>query len=129
MGDALASNPKVGIVSMTGSVGSGAAIMRSAARNITKVSLELGGKAPAIVMADADLNLAAKAIRDSRVINSGQVCNCAERVYVQESVADAFIEKVTALMKAARFGDPLKDESVTTGRWSAKISLRALRPT
>lgn len=126
VGDALASNPKVGIISMTGSVGSGAAIMRSAARNITKVSLELGGKAPAIVMADADLDLAAKAIRDSRVINSGQVCNCAERVYVQESVADAFIEKVTALMKAARFGDPLKDESVDYGPMVSKNQLESV---
>ena len=62
--------------------------MAAAAPNITKVNLELGGKAPAIVMADADIDLAVKAIKASRVINSGQVCNCAERVYVQRKVAD-----------------------------------------
>ena len=62
--------------------------MAAAAANITKVNLELGGKAPAIVMADADLDLAVKAVKSSRVINSGQVCNCAERVYVQSKVAD-----------------------------------------
>ena len=126
VGEALASNPKVGMVSLTGSVEAGAAAMRSASKNITKVSLELGGKAPAIVMADADLDLAAKAIRDSRVINSGQVCNCAERVYVQEPAADAFIEKVTALMQAARFGDPLKDETVDYGPMVSSRQLKSV---
>ena len=96
VGKALASHPKVGMVSLTGSVEGGVAIMRAAAENVTKVSLELGGKAPAIVMADADIDLAVGAIRDSRIINTGQVCNCAERVYVHESVAGEFIEKVTA---------------------------------
>ena len=115
VGKALARHPKVGMVSLTGSVGAGVAIMKAAAENVTKVSLELGGKAPAIVMQDADLDLAAKSIRDSRIINTGQVCNCAERVYVQESVADAFIEKVTAAMKATRFGDSLNEEGVEMG--------------
>lgn len=115
VGNALAGNPKVGMVSLTGSVEAGVKIMEAAAQNITKVSLELGGKAPAIVMADADLDLAAKSIFDSRVINSGQVCNCAERVYVQESVADAFIEKVTALMKNTQYGDPLRERGIDMG--------------
>jgi lactaldehyde dehydrogenase/glycolaldehyde dehydrogenase len=108
VGNALASHPKVGMVSLTGSVAAGTAVMRAAATNITKVSLELGGKAPAIVMADADLDLAAKAIRDSRIMNSGQVCNCAERVYVHESVAKPFLEKVTTAMEQTRFGDPFE---------------------
>ncbi|OJX15997.1 MAG: aldehyde dehydrogenase [Devosia sp. 67-54] len=115
VGQALASHPGVGMVSFTGSVTTGSAIMAAAARNITKVNLELGGKAPAIVTADADLELAAGAIKDSRIINSGQVCNCAERVYVDRKVADAFIAKLTAKMKASRFGDPLKDETVDMG--------------
>jgi lactaldehyde dehydrogenase/glycolaldehyde dehydrogenase len=79
VGNALASHPKIGMVSLTGSVEGGVAVMRAAAENVTKVSLELGGKAPAIVMADADLDLAVQAIRASRIINTGQVCNCAER--------------------------------------------------
>jgi len=79
------------------------------------VNLELGGKAPAIVMADADLELAVKAVKASRVINSGQVCNCAERVYVQKKVANEFVEKLTAAMKETRFGNPLADESVEYG--------------
>jgi len=107
IGNALASHPKIGMVSLTGSVDGGVAVMRAAATNVTKVSLELGGKAPAIVAADADIDLAVRAIRASRIINSGQVCNCAERVYVHESVAAEFTEKVTAAMRQTVVGDPL----------------------
>jgi lactaldehyde dehydrogenase/glycolaldehyde dehydrogenase len=123
VGKALASHPKVGMVSLTGSVGAGVAIMKAAAENVTKVSLELGGKAPAIVMQDADLDLAAKCIRDSRVINTGQVCNCAERVYVQESVAEKFIDKVTAAMKATTYGDSLNEKGVEMGPLVSKQQL------
>ena len=106
VGAALAGHPRVGMVSLTGSVEAGTAIMHAAAPNITKVSLELGGKAPAIVAADADLELAVKAIRDSRIINTGQVCNCAERVYVRESIADEFTERMTKAMRKTVSGDP-----------------------
>ena len=95
IGQELAANAKVGLVSLTGSVGAGVATMTAAAKNVTKVSLELGGKAPAIVMDDADVALAVKAIVSSRVINSGQVCNCAERVYVQEGIYDRFMTALT----------------------------------
>jgi lactaldehyde dehydrogenase/glycolaldehyde dehydrogenase len=114
-GSALASSPRVGMISFTGSVETGSAIMSAAAANITKVNLELGGKAPAIVMGDADLALAVRAIKASRVINSGQVCNCAERVYVQAAVADRFVEELAVAMKATKFGNPLADESVEYG--------------
>ncbi len=114
-GKALASSPRIGMISFTGSVETGSAVMAAAAPNITKVNLELGGKAPAIVMADADLELAVQAIKASRVINSGQVCNCAERVYVQSKVADQFVDKLSAAMKQTRYGDPLADESVEYG--------------
>lgn len=114
-GSLLSSHPDVGIVSFTGSVQTGSRIMAAAARNLTRVNLELGGKAPAIVMADADLALAAKAIYDSRVINTGQVCNCAERVYVQRAVADEFIAKVSAHMKATRYGDPSREQDLAMG--------------
>jgi lactaldehyde dehydrogenase/glycolaldehyde dehydrogenase len=114
-GKALSSSPRIGMVSFTGSVETGSAIMASAARNITKVNLELGGKAPAIVMADADIDLAVKAIKASRVINSGQVCNCAERVYVDRKLAGQFAERLSAAMQSTRFGDPLADTSVEYG--------------
>lgn len=114
-GRALTENPKVGLISFTGSVETGSRIMGAAAKHITKVNLELGGKAPAIVTANADLDMAATAIQASRVINSGQVCNCAERIYVQRSVAEAFTEKLVDKMKAARYGNPLEDETVDYG--------------
>ena len=99
VGHELAANPKVGMVSLTGSVEAGQSTMEAASKNITKVSLELGGKAPAIVMADADLDLVAKAIIDSRVDNTGQVCNNAERVYVDKKVKDEFTKKLVAGMQ------------------------------
>ncbi|WP_188035950.1 aldehyde dehydrogenase [Pseudomonas sp. EZ-C24] len=106
VGHSLTSHAGIDLVSFTGSVATGARIMAAAAPNITKLNLELGGKAPAIVLADADLDLAVRAIVASRVINTGQVCNCAERVYVQRAVADAFIDKVAQTMAATRYGDP-----------------------
>ncbi len=111
IGKALAGNPKVGMVSLTGSVEGGVAVMHAAADNVTKVSLELGGKAPAIVMGDADIDLAVKAIRASRIINTGQVCNCAERAYVHESVAEEFTAKMIAAMQATVVGDPFAPET------------------
>ena len=114
-GSALTSSPRLGMISFTGSVGTGSAIMAAAAKNITKVNLELGGKAPAIVLGDADMDLSVRAITASRIINSGQVCNCAERVYVQRSVAAEFVDKLSQSMQASHYGDPLKDESVAYG--------------
>ncbi|UYU30218.1 aldehyde dehydrogenase [Siccibacter colletis] len=115
VGQELAGNPDVAMVSMTGSVGAGEKIMAAAAKNITKVCLELGGKAPAIVMDDADLDLAVKAIVDSRVINSGQVCNCAERVYVQKGIYDAFISRLSSAMSAVQYGDPAQRDDIAMG--------------
>jgi len=110
VGNPLASNEKVGIVSFTGSVPTGVKIMEAAAKNVTKVSLELGGKAPAIVMGDANIDLAVEAIKNSRVINNGQVCNCAERVYVHKSIEKEFTEKMIKAMAATTYGDPLKEK-------------------
>jgi lactaldehyde dehydrogenase/glycolaldehyde dehydrogenase len=114
-GQALTSDPRIGMLSFTGSVETGSKIMAAAAANITKVNLELGGKAPAIVLPDANLDLAVKAIRDSRVINSGQVCNCAERINVHRKVAPAFVEKFVAAMRETTWGDPLGDKPVGMG--------------
>lgn len=123
VGSSLTTNTGVDLISFTGSVDTGSRIMAAAAPNITKLNLELGGKAPAIVMADADLDLAVNAIKSSRVINSGQVCNCAERVYVQASVADEFINKVSAAMAATTYGDPIAQPDVDMGPLVNKIGL------
>ncbi|WP_027180003.1 aldehyde dehydrogenase [Maridesulfovibrio bastinii] len=109
LGSALVKSPKTGMVTLTGSVEAGQRIIADSAPNITKTSLELGGKAPCIVCKDADLDLAVKAIVASRVIFSGQVCNCAERVYVESAVADEFMAKLTKAMSEVTYGDPFKD--------------------
>lgn len=114
-GRALTLNPDVKMVSFTGSVETGSKIMADAAKNITRVNLELGGKAPAIVVADADLDLAAKLIKASRTLNTGQVCNAPERVYVDRKIADQFVEKLAAEMKSTRYGDPLGDAPIDMG--------------
>jgi lactaldehyde dehydrogenase / glycolaldehyde dehydrogenase len=114
-GRALTRHPDVRMVSFTGSVETGSKIMADAATNVAKVNLELGGKAPAIVAADADLDLAARAITQSRTLNTGQVCNAAERVYVDRKVAAAFTDKLVAAMRATRYGDPLGKEEIDMG--------------
>ena len=114
-GSALTMHKDVDLVTFTGSVDTGIRIMQAAAPNLTRVNLELGGKAPAIVLDDADLDLTAEALVASRLINTGQVCNCAERVYVQRGVADALTDKVVERMAAARYGDPISDETLDMG--------------
>lgn len=127
VGNELAANPKVGMVSLTGSVAAGQQIMVAAAPNITKVSLELGGKAPAIVMDDADIDLAVKSIIASRVINTGQVCNCCERVYVHKNVKDEFQQKVIAGMKKVLTGDPGKEKYLDMGPLIDANSLKSVQ--
>jgi lactaldehyde dehydrogenase/glycolaldehyde dehydrogenase len=111
VGNALTKSPITGIVSLTGSVFAGQKIMEAAAANITKVSLELGGKAPVIVCADANLDIAVNAIVSSKVIFSGQVCNCAERVYVEDSIYDRFMEKVTKKMSEVKVEDAFSENN------------------
>lgn len=107
IGNALSKSPITGIVSLTGSVSAGQQIITASAENITKVSLELGGKAPAIVCADANMELAVNSIVSSKVIFSGQVCNCAERAYVEESIYDEFVEKLTKKISEVVIEDAL----------------------
>ena len=106
-GASLAANPKLGIVTVTGSTAVGKKIMKAAADNVTKVSLELGGKAPVIVMNDCKLDETVEHVVNSRIYNSGQVCNAAERVYVQKGIADEFIAKVIERMKGVTYGPGL----------------------
>ena len=115
IGNEMAGSPKVDLVSVTGSVGSGIKIMEAAAKNVTKVSLELGGKAPAIVMKDADLEPTVQWIVDSRIGNNGQICNNVERVYVQNEIADEFTKLLVEKMKSVKVGNPYTDPSVDMG--------------
>lgn len=115
IGNEMAGSPKVDLVSVTGSVAAGERIMAAASKNITKVSLELGGKAPAIVMKDADLEKTVQWIVDSRIGNNGQICNNVERVYVQNEIADEFTQLLVERMKSVQVGNPVKDNSVDIG--------------
>ena len=74
-------------------------------------------------MADADLDLAVKSICASRIINTGQVCNCAERVYVHESIADQFVAKMTVAMQHVKYGNPLVDADIDIGLLVSKQQL------
>ena len=103
----MSKSPVTEIIGYTGSVYAGQQIIEVSAQNITKVSLELGGKAPAIVCSDANLDLAVNAIVSSKVIFSGQVCNCVERVYVRDDIYDKFVEKITAKIKQVKIADAL----------------------
>jgi lactaldehyde dehydrogenase/glycolaldehyde dehydrogenase len=109
VGDALVGSKNTDMVTMTGSTRVGKKITETAAANLTPVSLELGGKAPAIVADDADINAAVEDILTARITNAGQVCTCAERVYVHEKVADEFTKKYVAATESVELGPPETD--------------------
>ncbi|MBP6679451.1 MAG: aldehyde dehydrogenase family protein, partial [Paracoccus sp.] len=100
-----------GFVNFTGSVRGGQAIERAAAGTFTAVGLELGGKDPGYVRADADLDAAVDGLMDGAMFNSGQCCCGIERIYVHESLYDAFVEKAVAWVKTQRLGNPYDAET------------------
>src|SRR5438132_9383903 len=104
----------VSVVSLTGSVATGARVAREAARDLKKVILELGGSDPFIVAADADLDAAAKGAVAGRFVNGGQSCIAAKRFFVVDSVAKEFLAKFAENMRRLRVGDPL-DPSTDIG--------------
>lgn len=111
VGAAMTEHDDIDLVTMTGSVPTGKRIMAAAARNLVPVSLELGGKAPLIVMEDADLDLAVASAVTSRFMNCGQVCICNERMLVHEAVYDEFVRRFVAATKALNVGDPMLDST------------------
>ena len=115
IGNALAKHKNVDMITMTGSITAGTKVMEAAAQNITKVNLELGGKAPAIVSQHADIDLTVNALVTSRLANNGQACTNAERVYVHSSVADELIEKLAAAFNEKKLGNPREDKEVEVG--------------
>jgi betaine-aldehyde dehydrogenase len=113
-GAALVNHKRPDMVSITGSVGAGIQVAESAAKQVKRVHLELGGKAPVVVFADADLTAAAEAIAVAGYFNSGQDCTAATRVIVQESVYDEFVQLLTEQAKAVVLGAPA-DKDVFLG--------------
>jgi succinate-semialdehyde dehydrogenase / glutarate-semialdehyde dehydrogenase len=114
VGAELCANPIVRKLSFTGSTGVGIKLMEQCAPSIKKLSLELGGNAPFIVFEDADLDAAVEGAMVSKYRNAGQTCVCANRIYVQDSVYDAFASKLTEAVRKLRVGDGTGPD-VTTG--------------
>jgi lactaldehyde dehydrogenase/glycolaldehyde dehydrogenase len=110
IGDALVRHPITDMVTVTGSVRAGQQILAAAAEKIIPVSLELGGKAPFIVLEDADLDAAVTNAVNARFWNCGQVCTCNERTYVHRSVYDEFVERFVELASSLRMGDPMRED-------------------
>ncbi|WP_323019348.1 aldehyde dehydrogenase family protein [Pararhodobacter sp.] len=109
--EALIGARAFGFVNFTGSVGGGVAIEKAAAGTFTGVGLELGGKDPGYVRADADLDAAVDSLMDGAMFNAGQCCCGIERIYVHESLYDAFVEKAVAWVKALKLGNPFEPET------------------
>ncbi len=108
-GAALVSHRGIDKIAFTGSPATGRFIMRAASDNITKVSLELGGKSPSVVFGDADLEAAVRQTASGAFFNAGQVCSAATRVIVHDSIHDAFVERIVKRASGLRIGDPLDD--------------------
>jgi 1-pyrroline dehydrogenase len=105
-GSALVHHPLVRMVSLTGDVDTGRKVAAAAASTLKRVHLELGGKAPALIFSDADLDAAAARLTTSGFRNAGQDCTAASRVLVADEVADDFLERFLPMVEALRVGDP-----------------------
>jgi betaine-aldehyde dehydrogenase len=106
-GEALTGHPDVAKVSLTGGVPTGTAVMRAAADTLKGVTLELGGKSPLIIFEDADLDNAVSAAMLANFYTQGQICTNGTRVFVHESIKDAFVEKLLARVGTLTLGDPM----------------------
>lgn len=114
VGGPLSRHPKVRVVSFTGSVNTGSNIMSEASKDIKKVSLELGGKSPYIILDDIDIDTAAKSAVQKVINNTGQVCTAGTRTLIPESIKDEFLEKAKYYMDKVNVGDP-RDTSTDMG--------------
>ena len=118
-GAALVSDPQVDGIIFTGSAETGKQVMESAAKNVTRVLLELGGKNPHIVFPDADLAKASKSVKEGIFTNAGQMCWAGSRAFVHESIYDSFVKDLVAKTRAIRVG-PGVDESSEMGPLASK---------
>jgi succinate-semialdehyde dehydrogenase/glutarate-semialdehyde dehydrogenase len=107
--EAVLRDPRVRKVSFTGSTAVGTVLLRLAAENVLRTSMELGGNAPLLVFDDADLDRAVEGAFNAKMRNGGQSCIAANRIYVQDGIADAFIEGLTERMRNVRVGNGLAE--------------------
>lgn len=111
VGQALCESPITKMITMTGSTVAGKQIYKTSVEHMTPVMLELGGKAPMIVMDDADLDQALEAALWGRFANCGQVCTCVERLYIHDGIYDKFMEKFVPMVQALKVGDPMDPDT------------------
>ena len=109
--EAIVEHPLIRKIALTGSTPTGKHVMRKAADRLKKLTLELGGSDPCIVMDDADIDAAAVGVRVGRYFNCGQACLATKRIYVHEAVYDEFVEKIVAQAKKMKPGDGSKPDS------------------
>lgn len=124
--EALIAARSFGFVNFTGSVGGGVAMEKAAAGTFTPLGLELGGKDPGYVRADANLDAAVDTLMDGAMYNAGQCCCGIERIYVHESLYDVFVEKAVAWVSALKLGNPF-DPETTLGPMANKRFARVVR--
>ncbi|TDW61495.1 aldehyde dehydrogenase (acceptor) [Novosphingobium sp. PhB55] len=110
-GAALSAHPGVDKIAFTGSTGVGEKIIKAAAPTMKRVTVELGGKSPNIVFADADLDKAVPAAAMAVFANSGQICSAGTRLFVQSSIREEFMERLAAFTRTIRVGDPLDPQT------------------
>ena len=120
VGDVLTESPDVDLVSFTGGVVTGRRVMASAAGTVKKVALELGGKNPNIIFADADLDAALDMASTAIFLDSGQVCSAGARLIIEESIHDEFVEKLVAATKLIVPGGPFDSDAHTGALISAE---------
>lgn len=120
VGERLAGHPNVDMIALTGSVNSGRAVARTAAETVKRVHLELGGKAPVVIFADADLAAAAESLRAAGYWNSGQECGAGCRVLVHESVAERFTQLLVEQVSTLVVGEPTAGADVEIGPMISK---------
>ncbi|HEY1657233.1 MAG TPA: aldehyde dehydrogenase family protein [Candidatus Sulfotelmatobacter sp.] len=125
-GEALVKHPGVDKIAFTGSTEVGRAIRRATADSHKRLSLELGGKSPFVVFEDADLDSAVEGLVDGIWLNQGQVCCAGSRLLMQESIADALMEKIRERMRTLRVGPPL-DKAIDIGAIVAPVQLERIR--
>jgi betaine-aldehyde dehydrogenase len=111
IGQAICAHPQIAKISLTGGVDTGKLIMAQSAQTLKKVTLELGGKAPLLVFDDCDFDVAVQTALDANFYTAGEVCSNATRVFVQDSLAEKFIDAVTSKAKSMVIGDPMKPET------------------
>eukprot|EP00903_Cladosiphon_okamuranus_P002026 g2024.t1 len=121
----LVESPLTRLVTLTGSIPAGQGVARAASRNLAALSLELGGKAPFIVLKDSNIDEAVEAAAIARFANCGQVCICAETVLVEDTIADEFTEKLLKRSAEVRPGNPMQNAGMgplTTGAAERRVS-------